>query len=392
MRTWDIAELSLRSIFQTPLRSLLTVLGLSIGIGAIVAVIAIGAAGQTEIESQLTRIGVGRAWIRPAQGEERALRREDAELVRAAAASADAVVSAVAYRMAAVMYRDASEEVLLVGCEPDLAVIEGLPLRTGRFVHASDARELRAVAVIEDTLAERLFGRMDPIGKQIDVAGRRIKVIGVIGTGNDSEVSVVKPVAERRVWLPLQVFEGIYGAQVDEIALSVFASADPAQAGLSGARSLTQRYGGQYQAVTYEAEMDAARSILRIFLMVMACVAVICMVVGGIGVMNIMLVSVRERRYEIGVLKALGASRRVILTQFLLEALAYALLGGAVGLVIGTALVAGAAVLIRLSIPVGNDVRAMAVAFACAIGLFFGMYPALRAANMQPVDALRTRN
>ncbi len=391
MRLWDTVRLSARSIFQTPLRSVLTVLGLSIGIGAILAVVAIGDAGQMEVESQLTRIGVGRAWIRPARGEERALTREDAQLVRAAVPAAGTMASAVAYRAAAVQYRDASSPAMLVGCEPELGAIEGLQLLAGRFLRRGDALELRAVAVISREVGEELFGRADPIGAQIDIAGRRLRVIGVVGEPDSGEVTVAAPPEQaNRVWLPLQIYEGIYGAGVNEIALSVFASGDPVSAGESGARALTQRYGGQYQTTTYEAEMKAARSILRIFLMVMACVAVICMIVGGIGVMNIMLVSVRERRREIGVLKALGASRRVICLQFLLEALAYSLMGGVLGMLGGAAMVAGAAKLIGIVIPVTRQMQGMAIAFACGIGVFFGVYPALRAAGLAPVDALRT--
>jgi putative ABC transport system permease protein len=379
-------------VFQTPLRAALTVLGLAIGIGAIVAVMAIGQAGQAEVESQLSRIGVGRAWIRPAQGEDRALASEDAQLVRAAARAQDAAVSAVAYRAAPLRYRDAQAHALLVGCEPDLAVIEGLRVAAGRFLRADDGRDLRAVAVLEDRMAARLFGTVDPLGKQVDLDGRRLKVVGVAGTGRGGEVSVAKPVQEERVWVPLSTFQSLYGARVDEIALSVFASADPEQAGAAGAGALAARYGGQYQATTYRAEMQAARSILRIFLLVMSCVAVICMAVGGIGVMNIMLVSVRERRYEIGMLKALGATPIVICIQFLLEALVYALLGGALGLLSGALLSAGAAQTIRIAIPVTRGTALAALSFACGIGVFFGVYPALRAARMQPVDALRAEH
>jgi len=123
---------------------------------------------------------------------------------------------------------------------------------------------------------------------------------------------------------------------------------------------------------------------------VMACVAVICMAVGGIGVMNILLVSVRERRREIGVLKALGASRGTICLQFLFEAVIYALMGGVLGMLSGGALTLGAQRLIGILIPITPHMRLTALAFACVIGLFFGVYPALRAARMEPVEALRT--
>lgn len=391
MKIWDTVLLSLRSIFQTPLRSVLTVLGLSIGIGAIMAVIAIGDAGQMEVETQLTRIGVGRAWVSPAQGEERALVREDAALVRAAVSSAGTVTSAVAYRAAPVLYRDQAAQAVIVGCEPELEIIEGIVLRIGRFLRSSDAHELRAVVVLAQGVAETLFGSSEAVGQQIDIAGRRLRVIGVVGGIDTGELKVAMPSEQaNRVWMPLQVFEGIYGAQVNEIALSVFAAGDPAKAGEAGVRALTQRYGGQYQAITYQAEMEAARSILRIFLLVMGCVAVICMVVGGIGVMNIMLVSVRERRREIGVLKALGAPRHIICLQFLFEAMIYSLLGGFLGMLGGMVMVAGASAMIGILIPITHQMRLTAIAFACVIGVFFGVYPALRAAGMEPVDALRT--
>ncbi len=391
MRIWDTFLLSLRSVFQTPLRSVLTVLGLAIGIGAIMAVVAIGEAGQLEVESQLTRIGVGRAWIRPAQGEERMLVREDAQVVRAAVPAIGTIASAVSYRAVSVQYRDEVAQALLVGCEPELATIEGLTIGSGRFLRQSDAQELRAVVVLSREVAQELFGQADPLGQRVDVAGRRLRVIGVAGEEDTGEMKVTKPPEQaNRAWLPLQVFEGIYGADVNEIALSVFAAGNPLEAGEAAVRALTQRYGGQYQTTTYEAEMKAARSILRIFLLVMACIAFICMVVGGIGVMNIMLVSVRERRREIGVLKALGAPWRVICTQFLFEAVIYALMGGLLGMLAGTAMVLGAQRLIGITIPISAGMRLMAIAFACGIGIFFGVYPALRAARLEPVEALRT--
>ena len=384
MRLRDVLGLSLKSIFQTPVRSILTVLGLSIGIGAIVAITAIGDAGQREVETELGRIGVGRAWVHAQAQEGAALRRQDAGLIERGIEQV--AVSACAYQTAYATKADATMPVKLTGCDAQMGDIEKVQMQSGRFLLARDVENTRAVAVIDAAAKAQLFGSGEAVGQTIDIAGRRFAVVGVIGPDTSERVIAA---STGKAYIPITVFETLYGSRVDELVLSVDASRDISAVAQRAENILTRRYGNGYEAMTLEAEMAAARRILQIFLLVMSCVAMICMLVGGIGVMNIMLVCVRERRREIGLMKALGATGRTILLQFLAEAVSYALLGGMLGMAAGSVLIVGASQLIGISIYASLRTLAAAIGFSGTIGLFFGVYPALRASRLMPVEALR---
>lgn len=385
MRAWDVMGLALRSVFQTPVRSTLTVLGLSIGIGAIVAIVAIGDAGQREVESELGRIGVGRAWVHADVQMGAALRRQDAALIERGLS--DVLVSACARGTAYATRSGEDAIVQLTGCDAVMGEIEKVQMQDGRFLLARDVEGTRPVVVLDAAACIALFGRDEAVGETIALAGRPFVVVGVIAPATSERVV---PSGSGSVYIPITVYETLYGGGVDELLLSVEASRDVAAVAARAEQILSRRYGEGFEAVTLEAEMAAARRILQIFLLVMTCVAVICMLVGGIGVMNIMLVCVRERKREIGLMKALGATGRTILLQFLLEAVAYATLGGVLGMAAGSLLIAGASRLIGILIGASLRTLGAAVVFSGAIGLFFGVYPALRAAHLMPVDALRS--
>lgn len=385
MRGRDILGLSLKSIFQTPVRSVLTVLGLSIGIGAIVAITAIGDAGQREVETELGRIGVGRAWVHASVQEGVSLRRQDAGLIERGIE--DVLVSASAARTAYATRADETAVVNLTGCDAQMGDIEKVKMQSGRFLLSRDIENTRPVAVIDAAAQASLFGNGNAVGQTIDLSGRRFSVVGVIAPATTERVIAT---GTGKVYIPITVYETLFGGGVDELVLCVDASRDVGAVAKSAEKILLRRYGEGYEAITLEEEMAAARRILQIFLLVMSCVALICMLVGGIGVMNIMLVCVRERKREIGLMKALGATGWTILMQFLLEAVSYAMLGGMLGMAAGSALIVGASRLIGISIEASLRTLGAAVGFSGTIGLFFGVYPAVRASRMMPVDALRS--
>lgn len=385
MRALDVMGLALRSVFHTPVRSALTVLGLAIGIGAIVAIAAIGDAGQREVESELGRIGVGRAWVHADAQMGTALRRQDAALLERGLT--DVLVSACARGTAYATRAGEDALVQLTGCDAAMGDIEKVQMADGRFLLARDVEGTRSVAVLDASACAALFGDGAAVGETIALAGRPFAVVGVIAPLTSERVVAN---GTGTVYIPITVYEAMRGSGVDELLLSVEASRDVAAVAARAEQLLTRRYGEGFEAVTLEAEMAAARRILQIFLLVMTCVALICMLVGGIGVMNIMLVCVRERKREIGLMKALGATGRMILSQFLMEATAYATLGGLLGMAAGSLLIAGASQLIGIQISASLRTLGTAVVFSGAIGLFFGVYPALRAARLMPVDALRS--
>lgn len=381
MRFKDALSLSWHNIFNTPLRSLLTILGLSIGIGAILTVLSLGSAGQAQVETEIMRLGVDKIWITAAHQSARKLQAEDAAAIRRATG-----VSATgrSCAMLPVALNGVTAYGQITGCDEQMNDVHQVTLLAGRFLCPWDHRGPQAAAVLDQSLCLALVGNPEEaLGLRLNLAGRLYQIVGVIA---DQTVQTFGP-SQGCAYIPMALYTQSFSQQVDEITLTVPKGA-PAQQ-LADLAVSTLNNEGLYEAVTLEQEIDAARSVIRIFVMVLACVAVICMVVGGIGVMNILLVSIRERRREIGVIKALGGTRHQVCLLFLLEAAAYSLLGGLMGILFGFLLVHITGSWIGLYAAMDPWLIPPAVGGAAAVGLFFGVVPALRAAALVPVEALR---
>lgn len=382
MRLRDAVRLAAVNIFQTPMRSVLTVLGLAIGIGAILAVLTLGDAGQRQVEMEMTRMGVDKVWITARAQSDRGLTVEDGELMRRATGT---LATAQAHLNLIVSAGDQTACAQITGCDSFLSQVQQFTLRTGRFLAEKDFEQGEAVAVLDRKLASSLFGGTDCVGGRIGAGGRIYLVVGVVeaigaqmtGIGTDGTMMI-----------PLTAFADAFGGDVSEVMLSVPKNVSGNTVAREALAALDDT-GGSFQALTLQAEIEAARAVVRIFVMVLCCVAVICMLVGGIGVMNIQLVSVRERRREVGVLKALGATGSQVCLLFLLEAAAYALLGGVLGILVGEIVVRLTGAWIGIWAVIDPVLIPLAVGFAALVGLLFGVAPAWRAARMAPVDALR---
>ena len=382
MKLRDAAHLAFVNIFQTPMRSILTVLGLAIGIGAILTVMTLGNAGQSQVETEIARLGVDKVWITAKHQSALPLTRAYA---RDAALAADTEGSAKAYTMSLAVLDGQSAFVQVTGCDDKMQRVQEISLLAGRFFSARDDAAAAGVAVLDESLCHALWDENpeELMGRRISLGGRLYQVVGVIG---DQSVQTFGQ-SEGTVFLPLSTYQDSFGETVSEVTLSVPASGDAQLVAQRALDALPKE--GDFEAVTLQEEIEAARSVIRIFMMVLACVAAICMLVGGIGVMNILLVSVRERRREIGVMKALGGTGGQICLLFLLEAAAYALLGGALGIAAGGILVNVCAGWIGLNASLQWELIPAAVGIATAAGLFFGVAPASRAARLAPVEALR---
>lgn len=377
MKRYDFWKLSLLNIFAAPARSVLTVLGMAIGIGAILAVITLGDAGRAQVKSEMTRLGIDRVWLTAAEGE--TLRHGDGQLL---ASSLDTAATEQVYAPATARAGRHEESCVLVGCSREYMDMMGTCVLEGRDLYAAEWQAGARSVLLGTALAEKLA--VEP-GDLISVSGVPLWVRGVIAQGNEmSQVDV-----SGAVFLPIAVFCERMGQSVHEIILSVPEGIAPQAAAAMAQDVMRLKRDMSVEAVTMQVQIEAANSVMSIFVDVLKWVAAICILVGGIGVMNILLVSVRERRREIGIMKSLGTTGGQICLLFLLEALVYALVGGCMGLVIGIGLIETAGRSIGLSPVIRLGDCAAVFLAALAVGLFFGVSPASRASRMKPVDALR---
>ncbi|MEV0134765.1 ABC transporter permease [Dactylosporangium sp. NPDC050688] len=387
---WRVAIDALRA---NRLRSTLTMLGVIIGVAAVVVLVAIGTGTKQQIERQVEGLGSNLLIVLPGQvslGSAPSVSRMDLDDV-------DAVAKIVGDRNR-VAVTVASGETVAAGTVDTFATINGViettpqvfvrSLARGTYLSRSDVDTQRRVAVLGWSVAKTLFGDRDAVGQQITIAGVRFRVIGVfaqlgqsLGVDRDNEVHV--PITTAQRLLGTNRVDGIAikapnRAEIDDLSGRIIAE-------------LARRHPGtEFSAVTQEQILGVLGDILGVLTGVLAAIAGISLLVGGVGVSNIMLVSVRERTKEIGLRKAVGARPRDIGVQFLLEAVLLTTLGGCVGMALGI----GAALVVAALSPVPAAITwwslALAFGVSAAVGIIFGVVPAQRAGRLDPVVALRT--
>lgn len=377
MKRYDFWKLSLLNISASPIRSVLTVLGMAIGIGAILAVLTLGDAGKEQVQSEMTRLGIDKVWLTAAGTD--ALKHGDAELLSSALGT-----TATEQVYAPVQLRCGEREMagVLVGCSQSYMAVMDSQISSGEDFYAMDWLAGSRSVLIGEQIASSL--NVEP-GGSISLSGLTFHVRGTVFQRNGlSQVD-----ASQAVFLPIAVFCEMMGQSVHEITLNVPQNVKPQAIAAMAQEVMRSRRDVEVEAVTMQVQIEAANSVMAIFVDVLKWVAVICILVGGIGVMNILLVSVRERRREIGIMKSLGTTQRQVCLLFLLEALIYALVGGVLGILIGVALIeaAGRSIGLQPVIRIRDCITVFAAAMA--VGLFFGVAPASRAARLRPVDALR---
>jgi putative ABC transport system permease protein len=392
VRLSEAARVAWEALRANKLRSGLTMLGVVIGVASVVLLVAIGTGARNEVTSGVESLGSNILFVAPgnlAFGSTPALSRlglDDVRRVGDAVGDPRRVATTIASGEIARVGAHRTN-VNVNGTNETIPLVFDRTLSRGAFFTAADVDTRRRVAVLGADPAEALFPDRDPVGKSVTVGGVRFRVVGVMsrvgtafGVARDAEVFI--PVTAAQRLFGVTRVDGIAvkaptAGQVDEeqrIIREVVARAHPEQ---------------EYQVLTQRDILGVVGRILGILTLVLASIAGISLLVGGVGVMNIMLVSVSERTREIGLRKAVGARTRDVLRQFLLEAVALTVSGGVVGIGVGV----GAALLVGRFSPVPAAVTAWSVALAfgvsVAVGVFFGVYPARKAARMQPVAALR---
>lgn len=411
---WECVRIALRALRVAKVRSFLTMLGVIIGVASVLAVVAVGAGARAQIAEQIRSLGTNVLMIYATSsatggaggsGESvgvrrRPLREDD---VKALVQQIPLVEAAAPFGWSSVeiIRGNRNAATALWGTTADYFRIRNWALTTGRYFTPEEETGGGKQLVVGARLAKRLFGTDDPLGAEIRIENVPFQVIGVLaekgamgGTLNPDE-HVFAPIstANRRLRGSL---DDVYRDAVDYIVVKVTAESKLDAAKTQIESLLRQRFGGHpdrqppFRVGDPAAELSVQQDTTTTFSWLLASVASISLLVGGISIMNIMLVSVRERTREIGLRIALGARKKDVRNQFLMEAVTLCMSGGLVGIALGVLTTAFVSHATGWPVFVGVDAIALAMGFAGAVGIFFGWYPAHKAAQLQPVEALRS--
>ncbi len=404
----DSARSALADLSGHPLRTGLTMLGMVFGVGAVVAMLSIGEGAERQALEMIERLGVRNLILRDLEMRDSELEEaraispglspRDAEAILDAVPGVEEACLKVSFDPYSVLSGGRTTEASALGVSASYARLTSLDVVEGRFLDAKDERDHAQVAVIGEAVRRELFGSDAALGAVLKVDDLWLEVVGVLrGTGGATTVQgVAVGSTEREIYLPVttamrKLDRPWMEAPLDEIVLRLAESAEPRTvADLVG--SLVDRlHGGarDFSLVVPDALLEQSRRTQRLFSLVMGAIAGISLLVGGIGIANIMLATVFERTREIGIRRAVGATRRDIRTLFLMESFAISGLGGLAGVVVGVALAKIVAVSAGWPTVVTLWSVLLSSGVAIAVGLVSGLYPAVRAAELNPIEALR---
>ncbi len=403
MKASNLVKVAARSIRKNKMRTLLTMLGIIIGVGAVIVMVAVGEGARSQIQSQINNLGTNMIVVTPGSSSQGGVSRgaqsynrltvEDAEKI-AREATLVSAVSPVVFTRTQAIGGEGNWRTTINGVSADYVTIRDWPLQSGLFFDHSELRSVRKVAVLGKTVADNLFPNQDPVGQNVQLRNVPFTIIGVLtekgqtASGNDQDDVIFVPytTAQTRLsgWSRIfQILASTYSYQ------DIAAAQSEISAIMRESHGLSEWEEDDFTIRNQTDLAEAAQGTTEVMALLLAAIASISLLVGGIGIMNIMLVSVTERTREIGIRMAVGARGKDVLTQFLIEAIVMSVLGGVIGVAIGFG---GSSLLGRFtgwSTVISPETVAIALLFSAGVGIFFGFYPARKAAALDPIEALR---
>ncbi|MFP5323631.1 MAG: ABC transporter permease [Gammaproteobacteria bacterium] len=393
--------LALRSIRRNLLRSFLTILGIVIGVSAVITMVTVGNGATQAVQSQISGLGTNLLQIRPGQrmgpggwgGGAPSFKESDAQAI-ASQIGGILAVAPETRTSATIVANGRNWTSSVIGTTNEWLVTGNWTLRQGREFSPDELRAGAAVCLIGETVRRELWGDLPAVGNQLRVRQMSCEVVGVLASkgqgafGNDQDDVVVVPLhtQQRRI---------VGHTRVHTLLVSMTDGSDPerVKAGLTQLmrelRKLAEGEENNFNILDTKQLAETLSGTTRVMTMLLGAVAAVSLLVGGIGIMNIMLVSVTERTREIGLRLAIGALEREVLLQFLIEAVVLAAMGGLIGIVLATAASIGLSAVMDIPYSFNAGINLLSFVFSAGIGVVFGYFPARRAAQLNPIDALR---
>lgn len=404
MNLLESTKMAVKTLTANKLRSALTMLGIIIGNASVITMVGVGQGAQRYASEQFESLGPNVLFIIPGSDEARnrtldlprTLTLEDAEAIAAQVPTVSAVAPQLQSQQS-ITYSNRQTSSLVVGTTPDFLPVRDFDLTQGRFFSDLDIQRNTQVAAIGADVAKKFFGNTDPIGQQIRIKNISFQVIGVMEAkgaflGNNQDDAVYIPITTMSSRITGDLSP--YGTEVSFISVNARdeASVNAAQFQLTNLLRLRHKITTEddFTVRTQKDALEIVGNVTGALTLMLAAIAAISLFVGGIGIMNIMLVSVRERTHEIGLRKAIGASEQDILVQFMIEAIILSAIGGLIGTGIGVTGVSLVGAATPLKAGVSTTAILVAVGVSGGIGLFFGVFPARQAAKLDPIVALRS--
>ena len=406
MNFFTVFRVSLHALGRNPVRSFLSCLGIGIGIVAVILAMAIGQGAKTMMVKEISSMGDNLVMVFPenrkagpvssGMGQGQTLTAEDAEAIKRELPHLVKGVSPSVRTQAQVMYAANNWSTSVQGVSTDVTTISNWTVTEGSFFSVAEEQDCARVCVIGTTVRANLFGTSNPIGKIVRIKNMTFKVIGVLGSkgannwGQDQDDCIMAPYTSVHRYLQRSKFNNINMMNISLWAMDELPEAKREIGALLRQRHhLADTQDDDFETRDTTEIMNTIGSVTGIVGTLLVVFSVITLVVGGIGIMNIMLVSVTERIKEIGLRMSIGATPRTILTQFVLEAIVLSTVGGAAGVLLGV--IASYAVGAAAGWPILVELSSAVYAFVIStfVGLFFGFYPAYRASKLNPIDCLR---